>query len=251
MRSAPSTSTYLALTGMTFAFGLSFVATKYGAARLRAAAARAAALHAGRRHPLGASGGCARRASRSRAPSSAGSRCSGFVSLTVYFSFENIGDRAHQRQRGRDPHRRRSRSSSSSSNVFTLREHNSGAAVGRHRCSRSRGIVALVLARPAARGGGYAHRQPAGARRLPLGRRLQHPGAAPARSRSALFVTTFQNLFGALFMAAAGARGGARRGGPPAHRGRRLGGVLFLTLVCSSLAYLLLNYAFRFLRRAG
>ncbi len=65
-------------------------------------------------------------------------------------------------------------------------------------------------------------------------------------TRSALFVTTFQNLFGALFllplalveMALVGVRT------PTA---TAVGAVLYLTLLCSVLAYLLLNYAFRFL----
>ena len=65
-------------------------------------------------------------------------------------------------------------------------------------------------------------------------------------TRSALFVTTFQNLFGALFllplalveMAVAGVRT------PTA---TAVGAVLYLTLLCSMAAYLLLNYAFRFL----
>ncbi len=65
-------------------------------------------------------------------------------------------------------------------------------------------------------------------------------------TRSALFVTTFQNLFGALFllplalleMAVAGVR---------TPTGTAVGAVLYLTLLCSMAAYLLLNYAFRFL----
>ena len=65
-------------------------------------------------------------------------------------------------------------------------------------------------------------------------------------SRSALFVTTFQNLFGALFMVplalVEALLVGVRR--PTA---QAAGGVLFLTVVCSIAAYLLLNYAFRFL----
>ena len=65
-------------------------------------------------------------------------------------------------------------------------------------------------------------------------------------SRSALFVTAWQNLFGALFMAPLALVEalvvGVRR--PTAEAA---GGVLFLTLVCSIVAYLLLNYAFRFL----
>ena len=65
-------------------------------------------------------------------------------------------------------------------------------------------------------------------------------------SRSALFVTAWQNLFGALFMAPLALVEalvvGVRR--PTAEAA---GGVLFLTLMCSIVAYLLLNYAFRFL----
>ena len=65
-------------------------------------------------------------------------------------------------------------------------------------------------------------------------------------SRSALFVTTWQNLFGALFMAPLALVEALLRGGAPAHA-PAAGGVLFLTVVCSIVAYLLLNYAFRFL----
>ena len=65
-------------------------------------------------------------------------------------------------------------------------------------------------------------------------------------SRSALFVTAWQNLFGALFMAPLALVEalvvGVRR--PTA---QAAGGVLFLTVGCSIIAYLLLNYAFRFL----
>ncbi len=65
-------------------------------------------------------------------------------------------------------------------------------------------------------------------------------------SRSALFVTAWQNLFGALFMAPLALVEalvvGVRR--PTAEAA---GSVLFLTLMCSIVAYLLLNYAFRFL----
>ena len=65
-------------------------------------------------------------------------------------------------------------------------------------------------------------------------------------SRSALFVTAWQNLFGALFMAPLALVEalvlGVRRPTVAA-----AGGLFFLTLVCSILAYLMLNYAFRFL----
>jgi drug/metabolite transporter (DMT)-like permease len=65
-------------------------------------------------------------------------------------------------------------------------------------------------------------------------------------TRSALFVTTFQNLFGALFLLPLAllemAVAGVRTPTPTA-----VGAVLYLTLLCSMAAYLLLNYAFRFL----
>jgi drug/metabolite transporter (DMT)-like permease len=65
-------------------------------------------------------------------------------------------------------------------------------------------------------------------------------------TRSALYVTAFQNLFGALFMLPLAllemALVGFRTPTVTA-----AGAVLYLTLLCSVLAYLLLNYAFRFL----
>lgn len=65
-------------------------------------------------------------------------------------------------------------------------------------------------------------------------------------TRSALFVTTFQNLFGALFLLPLAlvemALNGVR-----APTATAVGAVLYLTLLCSIAAYLLLNYAFRFL----
>jgi drug/metabolite transporter (DMT)-like permease len=64
--------------------------------------------------------------------------------------------------------------------------------------------------------------------------------------RSALSVTAYQNLFGAAFMLplalVEAALVGVRR--PTADA---VGGVLFLTVMCSVIAYLLLNYAFRFI----
>ena len=64
--------------------------------------------------------------------------------------------------------------------------------------------------------------------------------------RSALYVTTFQNLFGAAFMLPLALDRGRRRGRAPPDPDA-VGGVLFLTVVCSVIAYLLLNYAFRFI----
>ena len=63
--------------------------------------------------------------------------------------------------------------------------------------------------------------------------------------RSALFVTTFQNLFGALFMVPLVVVemlvNGVRHPTVEA-----VAGVGYLTLFCSVLAYLLLNYGFRY-----
>ena len=65
-------------------------------------------------------------------------------------------------------------------------------------------------------------------------------------TRSALYVTAYQNLFGALFMAPL-ALGEALLMGVRRPTTGAVGGVLYLTLGCSVFAYLLLNYAFRFI----
>ena len=167
----------------------------------------------------------------------------GFVSLTVYFSFENLGI---------------ARTSASEAAIliatipifvavigaFVPAERPSGRQWAGILLSFA-GIVALVLAAGGAGGGSLAGNllvlaaSVSGAAYGILARRL-------LVSRSALFVTTWQNLFGALFMAPLALVEalvmGVRRPTVPA-----AGGVLFLTLVCSILAYLLLNYAFRFL----
>src|SRR5665648_579162 len=197
MHSRPPASAYAAAVGMTVAFGLSFVATKYalrGFEPLLLALLRFA-LAGGvlwvvwrlRRGPARVSRGELGRLA-----------VLGFVSLTVYFSFANAG------------------------------------------------IAALVLLGGGGAGGGsltgnllvLAASLSAGVYSI-LARRL-------LVSRPALFVTTFQNLFGALFMLplalAEAALVGVRHPTP-----RATGGLLFLTVVCSITAYLLLNYAFRFI----
>jgi drug/metabolite transporter (DMT)-like permease len=168
----------------------------------------------------------------------------GFVSLTVYFSFENLGI---------------ARTSASEAailiatiplfvvilNTFTLRERNTARQWAGTALSFA-GIAALVLLGGSGAGGGsltgnllvLAASLSAGVYGI-LARRL-------LVSRRALFVTTFQNLFGALFMLplalAEAALVGVRQPTP-----RATGGLLFLTVVCSITAYLLLNYAFRFI----
>ena len=245
MHSRPPVSAYAAAVGMTVAFGLSFVATKYalrGFEPLLLALLRFA-LAGGilwvvwrlRRGP--------ERVSRAEVGRLA---ALGFVSLTVYFSFENSGI---------------ARTSASEAailiaaiplfvvvlNTFTLRERTAARQWAGIALSFA-GIAALVLlgGGGAGAGGGslagnllvLAASFTAGVYVI-LARRLMV-------SRPALFVTTFQNLFGALFMLplalGEAALVGVRRPTPSA-----TGGLLFLTVVCSITAYLLLNYAFRFI----
>jgi len=242
MHSRPPASAYAAAVGMTVAFGLSFVATKYA---LRGFEPLLLALL---RFSL--AGGILWVVWRLR---SRGERVSrrelarlallGFVSLTVYFSFENLGI---------------ARTSASEAailigaiplfvvilNTFTLRERSTARQWVGIALSFA-GIAALVLLGGGAGGGSLTGNLlvlvaslSAGVYSI-LARRL-------LVSRPALFVTTFQNLFGALFMLplalAEAALVGVRHPTP-----RATGGLLFLTVVCSITAYLLLNYAFRFI----
>jgi drug/metabolite transporter (DMT)-like permease len=242
MQDRPPTSAYAAAVGMTVAFALSFVATKTAlkgfepllVALLRFTLAGGILWVVWRlrpaREPLA-------RAELGRLA------LVGFVSLTVYFSFENLGI---------------ARTSASEAAIliatipifvalvwaFQPAERPTGRQWAGILLSFA-GIVALVLAAGGAGGGSLrgnllvlAASVSAGFYSL-LARRL-------LLSHSALFVTTWQNLFGALFMAPLALVEalvvGVRRPTAPA-----AGGVLFLTLVCSILAYLMLNYAFRFL----
>ena len=247
MHSRPPASAYAAAVGMTVAFGLSFVATKYalrGFEPLLLALLRFS-LAGGilwvvwrlRRGP--------ERVSRGEMGRLA---ALGFISLTVYFSFENLGI---------------ARTSASEAavliatiplfvvilNTFTLRERNAERQWAGIALSFA-GIAALVLlggsgASGGGTGGGLTGNLLVLAASLSAGvysilaRRL-------LVSRPALFVTTFQNLFGALFMLplalVEAALVGVRHPTP-----RATGGLLFLTVVCSITAYLLLNYAFRFI----
>ena len=242
MDQRPPPAAYAAAVGMTVAFALSFVATKTAlrgfepllVALLRFALAGAILWVAWRLRPV--------REPLTRAELGRLALI-GFVSLTVYFSFENLG---------------LARTSASEAailiatipifvaviGVFVPAERPSGRQWAGILLSFS-GIVALVLAAGGTGGGSLTGNllvlaaSVSGAAYGILARRL-------LVSRSALFVTTWQNLFGALFMAPLALVEalvmGVRRPTVPA-----AGGVLFLTLVCSILAYLLLNYAFRFL----
>jgi len=243
MDARPPASAYAAAVGMTVAFGLSFVATKYalrGFEPLLLALLRFA-LAGGilwvvwrlRRGP--------ERVSRGELGRLA---LLGFVSLTVYFSFENLGI---------------ARTSASEAailiatiplfvvilNTFTLRERTTARQWAGIAISFA-GIAALVLLGGSGAGGGslsgnllvLAASLSAGVYSI-LARSL-------LVSRPALFVTTFQNLFGALFMLPLALAEAALVGVRGPTQGA-VGGLLFLTVVCSITAYLLLNYAFRFL----
>ena len=238
MRPAPSTSTYLALTGTTFAFGLSFVATKYG---LRGFAPLLLALlrftlAGGILWLVWRAFGAREHATRAELGRLA---ALGFVSLTVYFSFENWGI---------------ARTSASQAailmaavpifvvilNLFTLREHNSGRQWAGVALSFV-GIVGLVLL-----GGGSGGGSMTGNLLVLVASVAAAAYTLLARhmlvKRSALFVTTFQNLFGALFMLPLALIEallfGVRR---PAWTS--VGALVYLALICSVLGYLLLNYA--------
>ena len=227
---------------MPFAFGMSFVATKYA---LRGFEPLLVALL--RFTLAGAILWVLLRLRREREPVTRRDlgrlALMGFVSLTVYFSFENTGI---------------ARTSASQAailiatipifvavlNVFTLREPMAvrqwaGVALS------FAGIVALVCF------GGQSSAGSVGGDLLVLAASLSAAVySIMARSllpeRSALSVTAYQNLFGAAFMLplalVEAALVGVRR--PTADA---VGGVLFLTVMCSVVAYLLLNYAFRFI----
>ena len=242
MQPRPPASAYAAAIAMPFAFGMSFVATKYA---LRGFEPLLVALL--RFTLAGAILWVLLRLRREREPVTQRDlgrlALMGFVSLTVYFSFENTGI---------------ARTSASQAailiatipifvavlNVFTLREPMAvrqwaGVALS------FAGIVALVCF------GGQSSAGSVGGDLLVLAASLAAAVySIMARSllleRSALSVTAYQNLFGAAFMLplalVEAALVGVRR--PTADA---VGGVLFLTVMCSVVAYLLLNYAFRFI----
>jgi drug/metabolite transporter (DMT)-like permease len=242
MQARPPASAYAAALGMTVAFGTSFVATKYALrgfeplliALLRFTLAGGALWLMWRLRPG------YERASRADLRRLA---LLGFVSLTVYFSFENLGI---------------ARTSASAAsiliaaipvfvvilNAFTLREP-TGLRQWLGIGLSFAGIVALVVSAGTASGGSLAGDLLVLAASLSaavyglLARRI-------LVSRPALFVTAWQNLFGALFMAPL-ALVEALVVGVRDPTAQAVGGVAFLTAVCSVTAYLLLNYAFRYL----
>ena len=239
---AAPASAYAAAVGMTVAFALSFVATKTALkgfeplliALLRFTLAGAILFVVWRLRPV-----------REQVTWAELKRLAlvGFVSLTVYFSLENSGIA-------------RTSASQAAILIATIPIFTAviGAFLPAERPSGRQwagillsfaGIIWLVLAAGGAGGGSLTGdllvlaASVAGGAYGILARRL-------LVSRSALFVTAWQNLFGALFMAplalVEALLVGVRRPTLPA-----AGGVVFLALVCSILAYLMLNYAFRFL----
>ena len=238
------TSAYAAMAGVSLAFGLSFVATKIALrgfeplliAFLRFTVAGGVLWLAWRLRPR------QRREPVTRAEL-ARLALLGFVSLTVYFSFENMGI-AHT-------------SASDAAiliatipifvlvlNAFTLRERNPGA-VWLGVVLSFAGVVALVELGAGGAGGAslagdllvLAASFSAAVYNL-MARRL-------LVTRTALFVTAFQNLFGALFMAPLAAVEAATVGvRTPA--ASAASAVLYLSLACSAGGYLLLNYGLRF-----
>jgi drug/metabolite transporter (DMT)-like permease len=233
---------YAAALGMSVAFGLSFVFTKYALrgfeplliALIRFALA-GAVLWLIWRVRRGAE-----RASRAELRRLA---LLGFVSLTLYFTLEINGI---------------ARTTASAASIIVAAIPVfvivlSAATLGERSGARQWLGVALSFAGVAAlielggsRGGGSL-----GGDLLVLGAAFTAAvGTLIARrlmvSRSALYVTAYQNLFGALFMAPL-ALLEALLAGVRTPSSAAVGAVLYLTLGCSVLAYLLLNYAFRFL----
>jgi drug/metabolite transporter (DMT)-like permease len=239
----PPLAAYAALLGTTTAFGFSFVATKFALrgfeplliALLRFSLAGAILYALWRLR-----GGRERLSRRELARLAA----LGFVSLTVYFTFENLGI---------------ARTSASDAailigaipifvsvlNVFTLHERNSGAQWTGILLS-SAGVVALIEL--GARGAGGSTLL---GNLLVLGASLAAAvyNVAARRllvTRSALFVTTFQNLFGALFMLPLAVTE-ALLVGVRSPTVQAAGAVAYLVLACSVCGYLLLNYGLRFI----
>jgi drug/metabolite transporter (DMT)-like permease len=242
MQARPPASAYAAAVGMTVAFGLSFAATKYAlrgfqpllVALLRFSIAGGGLWVVWRLRP---------ERERAARPELLRLALLGFVSLTVYFTFENLGI---------------ARTSASAAsiliatipifvavlNLVTLREGTTARQYAGVLLSFA-GIVILVQLGAGVGGGGVSGdllvlaASVSAAVYTILARRL-------LVKRSALFVTTFQNLFGALFMAPL-ALAEALVAGVKGPTPQAIGAVLYLAVVCSMLAYLMLNYAFRFI----
>ena len=238
----PPLKAYVALVAMTVAFGGTFVATKVALrgfeplliAFVRFTVAGAILWLAWRR-----------RGEREAVSHRELGRLAllGFVSLTVYFTLENVGI-AHT-------------SASSAAiliatipifvlvlNAVTVREH---TAAGQWLGVALSFVGVIALVELGARGAGdttlggdllVLAASLAGAVYTVMARRL-------LVTRSALFVTTFQTLFGALFMAPLAAIEAAVVG-VKTPTAAAVSAVLYLALLGSIVAYLLLNYGLRF-----
>jgi len=235
-------SAYAAAIGMTIAFGLSFVATKYALEGFRPM------LIAVIRFTV--AGGLLWSLWRLRPERERPGRrellqlaALGFVSLTLYFSLEINGI---------------ARTSASAAAILIatipifvgvlaavfLHERN-GARQWSGVALSFAGVAGLVVFGAGADGGTLvgdllvlAAALSAAAYNL-MARNL-------LATRSALYVTAYQNLFGALFMAPL-ALGEALLFGVRTPTPSAVAGVVYLTLGCSVSAYLMLNYAFRFI----
>jgi len=238
----PPSSAYAAALGMTVAFGLSFVATKYAlrgfqpmlVALLRFTIAGAFLWVLWRL-----------RRQRERATRRELVRLAalGFVSLTLYFALETNGI---------------ARTSASKASliiatipifVTVLSALVLGERAGPRRWAGivlSFAGVAALVGLGGVEGGGAV-----GGDLLVLGAALTAAAYnLMARrmllTRSALYVTAFQNLFGALFMLPIAAVEALLVGVRTPTSSATLG-IVYLSFFSSTLAYLLLNYAFRFL----
>jgi len=239
----PPSSAYAAALGMTVAFGLSFVATKYAlrgfqpmlVALLRFTIAGCLLWVVWRLRPK-----------RERVTRHELARLAalGFVSLTMYFAFETNGIA-------------RTTASEAALIIATIPIFVtllSAVVLGERAGSRRwlgvmlsfAGVAALVALGGGGVGGGsvggdllvLCAAATAAAYNL-MARRL-------LLTRSALYVTAFQNLFGALFMLPLAVVEALLVGVRTPTSGASLG-IAYLSLFSSVLAYLLLNYAFRFL----
>ncbi len=242
MDQRPPVSAYAAALGMTVAFGLSFVATKYA---LRGFAPMLVALLR-----FTVAGGLLwavwrRRPGRERVTRAELGRLAvlGFVSLTLYFALETNG-------------LARTSASKASLIIATIPIFVAvlGALVLGEHAGRRRwmgialsfaGVAGLVVLNGGGGGGSTAGDL------LVLGAALTAAvynlmARRLLLTRSALYVTAFQNLFGALFMLPI-ALGEALLAGVRTPTSEAVAGVLYLSVFSSLLAYLLINYAFRFL----
>ena len=242
MDQRPPSSAYAAALGMTVIFGLSFVATKYA---LRGFQPMLVALL---RFTL--AGGLLWLVWRLRREREQVTRrelanlaALGFVSLTLYFALETNGI----------AHTSASKASLIIATIPIFVTVLAALVLGERAGARRwigvmvsfAGVAALVLLGGGEDGGSLAGDV------LVLGAALTAAvynlmARRLLLTRSALYVTAFQNLFGALFMLPV-AIVEALLVGVRTPTGEAVAGVLYLSTFASMLAYLLLNYAFRFL----